>query len=45
MNMLAAGIKRAGTLNVDKVALALEGMEWTTRAATGSSCGVMTTSS
>ena len=29
MNMLAAAIKRAGTLNVDKVAAALEGMEWT----------------
>jgi branched-chain amino acid transport system substrate-binding protein len=29
MNMLAAAIKQAGTLNVDKVAAALEGMEWT----------------
>ena len=29
MNMLAAAIKRAGTPNVDKVAAALEGMEWT----------------
>jgi branched-chain amino acid transport system substrate-binding protein len=29
MNMLTAAIKRAGTLNVDKVAAALEGMEWT----------------
>lgn len=29
MNMLAAAIKRASTLNVDKVAAALEGMEWT----------------
>jgi branched-chain amino acid transport system substrate-binding protein len=29
INMLAAAIKRAGTLNVDKIALALEGMEWT----------------
>jgi branched-chain amino acid transport system substrate-binding protein len=29
MNMLAAAIKRAGTVNVDKIAVALEGMEWT----------------
>ena len=29
MDMLAAAIKRAATLNVDKVAVALEGMEWT----------------
>lgn len=29
MNMLAAAIKRAGMLNADKVAAALEGMEWT----------------
>jgi branched-chain amino acid transport system substrate-binding protein len=29
MDMLAAAIKRAGTVNVDKVAAALEGMEWT----------------
>jgi branched-chain amino acid transport system substrate-binding protein len=29
MDMLAAAIKRAGSLNVDKIAAALEGMEWT----------------
>ena len=29
MNMLAAAIKRANSVNVDKIAAALEGMEWT----------------
>src|SRR5262249_40896626 len=29
VQMLAAAIKRAGTLNVDKIAATLEGMEWT----------------
>jgi branched-chain amino acid transport system substrate-binding protein len=29
MNMLAAAIKRADTVNTDKIAAALEGMEWT----------------
>ena len=30
LNMLVLAIKRAGTTDVDKVAMALEGMEWTT---------------
>jgi branched-chain amino acid transport system substrate-binding protein len=30
VNMLALAIKKAGTVDVDKVAAALEGMEWTT---------------
>jgi branched-chain amino acid transport system substrate-binding protein len=30
LNMLALAIKKAGTTDVDKVAAALEGMEWTT---------------